>query len=87
MSGVNVEKIPRKILERAVTLRDPYRDIYLVLYELARPSTAREVAQQVGHARAYVHMRLLELKERGLVKVSYEERTAKFEVIGGQTIC
>lgn len=81
MSGVNVEKVPRKILEKAVTLRDPYRDIYLGLYGLARPATAKDVAQLVGHARAYVHMRLLELKERGLVKVSYEERTAKFEVV------
>ena len=74
------EKLPRKILEKAVTLRDPHREIYLTLYSRG-PSTAAEIARMVGHARAYVHMRLLQLVDMGLVKARRHGRTVIFEVI------
>ena len=74
------EKLPRKILERAVTLRDTHREIYLALYSRG-PSTATEIAELVGHARAYVHMRLLQLVDMGLVKARRQGRKVIFEVI------
>lgn len=74
------EKLPRKILERAVTLRDTHREIYLVLYSRG-PSTATEIAELVGHARAYVHMRLLQLVDMGLVKARRQGRKVIFEVL------
>ena len=74
------EKLPRKVLERAVTLRDPHREIYLALYSRG-PSTASEIAGMVGYARAYVHMRLLQLVDMGLVKARRKGRTVIFEVL------
>ena len=78
---VEIEKLPREILEKAVRLRDAHRNIYIILYTLGKPSTAKEVADQVDKARPYVHMRLIELCERGLVKSHRQGRTVKFEIV------
>lgn len=80
METVKPEKIPRKILEKAVLLRDPYRKLYLVLYSRG-PSTASEIAELVNYARAYVHFRLLHLVDMGLVKARREGRKVVFEVV------
>jgi DNA-binding MarR family transcriptional regulator len=77
---IKTEKLPREILEKAVQLRNHHRAIFIALYRLGEPATAQQIAQLVGHKRPYVHMRLLELVDRGLVKTWREGRTAKFEV-------
>jgi DNA-binding MarR family transcriptional regulator len=77
---MNVEKLPREILERAVQLRNHHRIIFIALYTHG-PATAQQIAELVGHKRAYVHMRLIELVERGLAKSWREGRTVKFEVV------
>ncbi|MHA1632273.1 MAG: helix-turn-helix domain-containing protein [Candidatus Freyarchaeota archaeon] len=73
-------KLPREVLERAATLRDPHGEIYLALYS-RDPSTAAEIARMVGHARAYVHTRLLQLVDMGLVKARRKGRTVMFEAV------
>jgi len=75
-----VEKLPREILEKAVRLRNHHRKVFLALYTHG-PSTAKEIAELTGHARAYVHMRLIELADRGLVKTIREGKKVKFEVV------
>jgi predicted transcriptional regulator len=77
---MKVEKLPREILEKAVQLRNHHRVIFIALYSLGEPATAQQIAQLVGHKRPYVHMRLIELVERGLVRSWREGRTVKFEV-------
>ena len=76
---IRVEELPREILEKAVQLRNHHRTIFIALYSHG-PATARQVAELVGHKRAYVHMRLLELVDRGLVKSRREGRRVIFEV-------
>jgi len=71
---------PKQVLEKAVNLRDPLRKIYLTLYEIGKPSTAQEVAEKLGEARAYVHMRLLQLADMGLVQAVKEGKKKLFEV-------
>ncbi len=75
----NVKDLPRHVLEQAVMLRDPLRKIYLALVFLGKPSAPKDVAKEVGHARAYVHMRLIELEERKIVKRHQNGRNVTFE--------
>lgn len=81
MSGkVELEKLPRTVLEKAVMLRDPVRLIFVRLC-CRGPSTTVELAKEMGHARAYVNMRLVQLESMGLVSRKYEGKKAVFEVI------
>jgi DNA-binding IscR family transcriptional regulator len=75
------ENLPREILEKAVQLRNCHRAIFIALYNYGRPATAEQVAELVGHSRAYVHMRLSELVDRKLVKSRREGRKVVFEVV------
>jgi len=77
--------LPVEILEKAVQLRNSLRTIYIALYKLQKPSTATEVAQAVGKARAYVSMRLNQLADMGLVKC-LKERRAKFYYIEAKNL-
>lgn len=61
------KELPKKILEQAVRLRDPLKDVYITLYSLGKPSSAAQVANQLGKARAYINMRLNQLVDMGLV--------------------
>jgi DNA-binding MarR family transcriptional regulator len=65
---IDVEKLPRKVLETAVKLNDPLKKIYITLYSCGEPTTPKEIAKKLGYARAYVHMRLCQLESMGLAK-------------------
>ena len=73
-------QLPREILEKAVTLRNSVRKIYIALYTNGKPSTSTEIAQLVGQARAHVNMRLQQLVDMGLASVKLRGRTKYFEV-------
>jgi len=73
-------KLPREILEKAVTLRNSVRKIFIALYSNGRPSTSTEIAQLVGQARAHVNMRLQQLVDMDLATVELKGRTKYFEV-------
>ena len=75
-----IRKMPRKILEKAVWLRDPLKEIFIALYAYG-PASSSEIAELTDHARAYVNMRLNELVDLGLVKRKHDGRKIKFEVI------
>lgn len=81
MVDINIEELPRSVLEQAVKLRDPLKNIYLTLFQLGKPSTAETVAKEVGYSRATIHMRLMELEARKIVKRIRKGRNIKFEVI------
>jgi predicted transcriptional regulator len=68
-------------LEKAVQLRNHSRDIFLELYRIGKPATAQEVAAKIKFERAYVHMRLLGLEEKGLIRSFRKGRKKLFEVI------
>jgi len=72
--------LPKEILEKAVQLRDPLKDIYIALYTLGKPSTAKEIAEFTGKARAYVNMRLNQLTDMSLVRYFKKGRTKFYEV-------
>lgn len=74
-------ELPREILEKAVNLRNAVRTIFIALYSIGKPVTAQEIAQIVGHARAYVNMRLNQLEDMGLVKSKQRGKEKLFEVI------
>jgi DNA-binding transcriptional regulator GbsR (MarR family) len=79
--NVNVEKLPRKVLETAVKLNDPLKKIYITLYFCGEPATPKEIAKKLGYARAYVHMRLCQLESMDLVKRVDDRRRVKFAAI------
>ena len=79
--NIDVEKLPRKVLENAVKLNDTVKKIYITLYCCGEPITPIEIATKLGYARAYVHMRLCQLECMGLVKRIDDEKRVKFEVI------
>jgi DNA-binding transcriptional regulator GbsR (MarR family) len=79
--NINVEKLPRKVLENAVKLNDPLKKIYITLYSCGEPATPKEIAKKLGFARAYVHMRLCQLESMDLAKRIDEERKVRFEAI------
>lgn len=74
-------ELPREVLEKAFNLRNAVRTIFIALYSVGKPSTSDEIAKIVGHARAYVNMRLNQLEDMGLVKSYPEGKTKLFEVI------
>jgi len=78
---IDVEKLPRKVLENAVKLNDPLKKIYITLYSCGEPKTPKEIAKKLGYARAYVHMRLCQLESMDLAKRIDEERRVRFEAI------
>ncbi|MGD2066387.1 MAG: hypothetical protein PVI43_04355 [Candidatus Bathyarchaeota archaeon] len=79
--NVDVEKLPRKVLENAVKLNDSLRKIYITLYSCGEPKTPEEIANKVGYARAYVHMRLCQLEYLDLAKRVDEQRKVRFQAI------
>ena len=79
--NVNVEKLPRKVLETAVKLNDPLKKIYITLYSYREPATPKEIAKKLGYARAYVHMRLCQLESMDLAKRTDEKRRVRFKAI------
>jgi len=81
MVDINIEELPRHVLEQAVKLRDPLKNIYLTLFQLGKPSSAKEIAKEVGYARAHTHMRLMQLEAMRIVKRHRKGRNIKFEVI------
>ena len=78
---VDVEKLPRKVLENAVKLNDPLKKVYITLYSCGEPATPKEIAKKLGYSRAYVHMRLCQLESMDLAKRIDEKRRVKFEAI------
>lgn len=79
--NVNVENLPRKVLENAVKLSDPLKKIYLTLYFCGEPTAPKEIAKKVGYARAYVHMRLCQLESMGLARRVDDRRRVKFAAV------
>ncbi len=79
--NVDVEKLPRKVLENAVKLNDSLRKIYITLYSCGEPKTPKEIATKLGYARAYVHMRLCQLEHLDLAKRVDEQRKVRFQAI------
>ena len=73
-----LRKLPRKVLENAVKLNDTLKKIYITVYCAGKPTTPKEIAKQLGYARAYVHMRLCQLESMGLVTRTEDERRVKF---------
>jgi len=73
-------RIPRHILEKAVKLKDPLRQIFMALYTAGKPSTASEIAELTDLSRAYASARLNQLVAMGLVKRSRKGKTVMFEV-------
>ncbi len=78
---IDVENLPRKVLETAVKLNDPLKKIYIALYSCGEPATPKEIAEKLGYGRAYVHMRLCQLESMDLAKRIYAKRRVKFETI------
>ena len=78
---IDVEKLPRKVLENAVKLNDPLKKVYITLYSYGEPATPKEIAKKLGYSRAYVHMRLCQLESMDLAKRIDEKRRVKFEAI------
>jgi DNA-binding transcriptional regulator GbsR (MarR family) len=74
-------EVPKEILEKAVNLRNAVRTIYLALYTVGKPITADDIAKLVGHARAYVNMRLNQLEDMGLVKSKHDGKVKLYEVV------
>lgn len=72
---------PKEILQKAVKLRNAVRTIYLELYRVGKPITADEIAKVVGHARAYVNMRLNQLEDMGLIKSTHDGKEKLYEVL------
>jgi len=81
MVDINVKELPRPVLEQAVKLRDPLKEIYLTLFQLGKPSTAKEVAEETGQSRAHTHMCLIQLESLRIVKRHRKGRNVKFEAI------
>ena len=79
--NIDVKKLPRNVLETAVNLNNTLKKIYITLYCCEEPTTPKEIAKNLGYARAYVHMRLCQLECMKLVKRIEEEKRVKFEAI------
>jgi len=74
-------KLPREILEKAIQLRDPLKTVFIALYSYGKPCTASEIAETIEKSRAYTCMRLNQLADMKLVKVTRQGRTKLYEVI------
>lgn len=73
-------ELPRSILEKALNLRNSVRTIYLEVFSAGKPITADDIAKSVGHARAYVNMRLNQLEDMGYVKHTHDGKIKLYEV-------
>lgn len=62
-----IGKLPKEIMEKALTLRNSVRTIFIELYVANKPLSADDLAKVVGHARAYVNMRLNQLEDMGYI--------------------
>lgn len=80
------DELPTEVLKIAVQLRDSVRNVYIALYKLQKPSTAQEVADVMGHARAYTCMRLNELSDRGLVTKTTQGKTKIYRIKNNSTL-
>jgi DNA-binding MarR family transcriptional regulator len=78
---IDVEKLPRNVLENAVKLSDSLKKVYITLYCLGEPTAPKEIAKKLGYARAYIHMRLCQLESMRLDKRSNDKKRVKFEAI------
>lgn len=85
MTTIDVESLPRVVLERAVRLDNALKRIYLLVAECREPVSASDVAEKIGYHRAYVSMRLNQLvtmecltaKKQGRVKLFKMPRERK----------
>lgn len=48
MFKLDVEKLPRQVLENAVRLNDTLKKIYITLYFCDKPATPKEIAKTLG---------------------------------------
>ncbi|RLG69044.1 MAG: hypothetical protein DRO07_02785 [Candidatus Iainarchaeum archaeon] len=76
--------MPRNLLEEVASLPDMLKEPFIALYCLeaaeGRPVEAREVAANIGKARAYTHSLLLQLERLGLVKTSKKGKVKLFSI-------
>ena len=79
--NIDVKKLPRKALETAVKLKDTLKKIYINHYDYEQPVTPKEIAKNLGYARAYIHMRFCQLESMRFTKRIEEEKRVKFEII------
>jgi hypothetical protein len=49
--NIDVEKLPRKVLETTVKLNDTLKKIYIPLYCCGEPTTPKEIAKTLGYTR------------------------------------
>jgi DNA-binding transcriptional regulator GbsR (MarR family) len=73
--------LPKEILQKAITLRNSVRIIFIALYSAGKPCTADDIAKVVGHERASVSMRLNQLEDLGLAKSHQQGKEKIFEAI------
>ena len=84
---VDVSKLPRETLERALKLKNAAQQIYIMLCCYGESMKPKTLADALGLSRAHVHMRLCQLEAMGYVKRSCEKsghtgrRCVLFEVI------
>ena len=79
---IDVDKMPRNVLETSVKLNDPLKKIYVTSYFFREPATPKKkVVKKLGFARAYVHIRLCQLESMGLVKRIHDGKRVKFDPI------
>ena len=81
MFKLEVEKLPRQVLENAIRLNDTLKKINITLYCCDKPTTPKEIAKKLGYARAYVHMRMCQLEYMGIAKRIEDKKRVKFEAI------
>jgi len=81
-----LQGLPREVLEKAVQLDGAQKKIFLSLFMLGKPAKPSEIAERLSLARAYVHMRLIQLEQLHFVR-KIQERSrrgrcfVKFEVV------
>jgi len=44
---IDVEKLPRNVLETAIKLNDPLKNIYITLYCFGEPTAPKEIAKKL----------------------------------------
>lgn len=74
-------ELPRAVLERALTLRNAVRTIYMELCIAREAITAEDLAKRVKHARAYVNMRLNQLEDMGYITHTVRGKEKLYEAI------
>ena len=81
---LDTSDLPRDVLEVAVQLRDSLRPVYVTLFKLHKPSTAQEVADAIGHARAYTCMRLNQLVDMDKIEKTDQAGTKLYSIKRGK---